>query len=319
MPGLLFAVSVPTRAVEWLPAAGTDRPAISGSVDALLLWRDGLADRPLYFDSANPAIVPLDASGIGTGMAAGPRYAIEWSRDGERALEVNYFSVGDFTGSRAVASPAGGLEQADILGFSFPDVIAAGAASASAIKSFELNRRLPLGRFDGDFLYGFRWVEWNDGFGAVDVTETGAQTGADVFLSETVSSLYGAQLGLDLVLLGSRNRAWVESVGKAGVFGTNAVQNSFVESTSVSQITRSTAASVGTTSFMGELGFTGCVRLSDHWVARTGFTMFWLGNVAAAADQFSANNLFSQDIVSGIDTGAKVFLYGLNLGLEAGW
>jgi len=75
--------------------------------------------------------------------------------------------------------------------------VAAGAASASAIKSFELNRRLPLGRFDGDFLYGFRWVEWNDGFGAVDVTETGAQTGADVFLSETVSSLYGAQVGLE--------------------------------------------------------------------------------------------------------------------------
>ena len=54
-------------------------------------------------------------------------------------------------------------------------------------------------------------------------------------------------------------------------------------------------------------------------VARTGFTMFWLGNVAAAADQFSANNLFSQDIVSRIDTGANVFLYGLNLGLEASW
>ena len=82
---------------------------------------------------------------------------------------------------------------------------------------------------------------------------------------------------------------------------------------------RSTAATADTTSFVGELGFTGCLRLSEHWVARTGFTMFWLGNVAAAADQFSANNLFSQDIVSRIDTGANVFLYGLNLGLEAGW
>ena len=54
-------------------------------------------------------------------------------------------------------------------------------------------------------------------------------------------------------------------------------------------------------------------------VARTGFTMFWLGNVAAAADQLSANNLYSREIVSRIDTGANVFLYGLNLGLEAGW
>lgn len=317
--GLLLAAGLPARAVDWLPTGGDDRPVITGGVEALLLWRDGLPGRPLYFESANPANVPLDAGGIGTGMAAGPRYAIEWSRDGERALEVNYFTVGDFTGSRAVASPAAGLEQADILGFSFPDVIAAGAASAAAIQSFEVNRRLPLGRFDGDFLYGFRWVEWNDALGVVDVTETGAQTGVDLFLSETISSLYGAQVGLDLVLLGSRERAWVEGIGKAGVYGTTAVQNSFVESVSVSQVTRSTAASVGTTSFMGELGFTGCLRLSDHWVARTGFTMFWLGNVAAAADQFSANNLFSQNVVSRIDTGANVFLYGVNLGLEAGW
>ncbi len=58
---------------------------------------------------------------------------------------------------------------------------------------------------------------------------------------------------------------------------------------------------------------------SDHWVARTGFTMFWLGNGTAATDQLSVNNLFSDDIVTGIDNGANVFLYGLNLGLEAGW
>ena len=105
----------------------------------------------------------------------------------------------------------------------------------------------------------------------------------------------------------------------AGVYGTTVVQDTALESVSVSQITRSTAATADTTSFVGELGFTGCLRLSDHWVARTGFTMFWLGNVAAAADQLSANNLYSQDIVSRIDTGANVFLYGLNLGLEAGW
>jgi hypothetical protein len=61
------------------------------------------------------------------------------------------------------------------------------------------------------------------------------------------------------------------------------------------------------------------MRLSEHWVARTGFTMFWLGNVAAAADQLSVNNLYSREIVSRIDTGSSVFLYGVNVGLEAAW
>lgn len=308
-----------TPAAEWLPADGGGRPAVTGSIEALLLWRDGLPGRPLYFETANPASVPLDAGGVQTGMAAGPRYAIEWSRDGERALEVAYFNVGSFAGSRGVVSPGGDLEQADILGFRFPDVTAASAASTAAIQSLEINRRLPLGRFDGDFFYGFRWVEWSDGLTIRDTTLTGSQTGSDLFITDTVSSLYGAQVGLDLVLWGSRERAWVEGIGKAGLYGTTAVQNSFVDSVSTDQIVRSNAAAGAATSFVGELGLTGCLRLSDHWVARTGFTMFWLGNVAAAADQLSPNNLFSREIVSRIDTGANVFLYGVNLGLEAGW
>jgi len=301
-------------------AADASRPLWTGSVDALLLWRDGPASRPLYFESADPASVPLDAGGIATGMAAGPRFAIEWSRNGTDAVEFNYFNIQSFHGARSVDSPGGQLEQASILGFNFPDVTAATADASAGIKSFELNRRLNVTGWEGDFLYGFRWVEWSESLRISDTTLSGIQTGDDTFLTNTISSLYGAQVGLDLVLLGSRrNRAWIEGVGKAGVYYDNAVQNSFVNSVSVSQVTRGNTASVETTSFMGELGFTGCLRLSDHWVARSGFTMFWLGNVAAAADQLSVNDLYARDIVSGVATGADVFLYGLNLGLEASW
>lgn len=324
VPRVLFAamlsltVSLPSRGADLWPDAGR-RPAITGSVEALMLWRGGLPDRPLYFESADPANVPLDTGGIPTGLGAGPRYALEWSRDGQHAIEVNYFNVGSFTGSRSVVSPGGDLEQADILGFRFPDVTSASAVSASAIQSLELNRRRPLERFDGDFLYGFRWVEWSDGLTIRDTTITGVQTGSDLFITDTISSLYGGQVGLDLVLLGSRDRSWIEGLGKAGLYGTSAVQNSFVDSVSTDQITRRNAAATAATSFVGELGVTGCVRLSERWVARTGFTMFWLGNVAAAADQLSPNNLFSREIVSRIDTGSSIFLYGVNVGLEAGW
>ncbi len=316
---LLGLPQAASLAADGFPGPEDRRPALSGSVEALLLWRGGLPGRPLYFESADPGIVPLDAGGIATGMAAGPRYTIEWSRDGEHAIEFSYFNVGAFTGTRDVVSPGGDLEQADILGFRFPDVTSASAVSSSAIQSFEVNRRRPLARFDGDFLYGFRWVEWNDGLTIRDTTITGVQTGSDLFITDTVASLYGAQIGLDLVLLGTRERAWIEGLGKAGLYGGNAVQHSFVDSVSTDQITRSNAASAATTSFVGELGVTGCMRVSEHWVARTGFTMFWLGNVAAAADQLSVNNLYSREIVSRIDTGAGVFLYGVNVGLEAAW
>lgn len=285
-----------------------------------MLWRSGLPDRSLYFDSVNPATVPLEAAGIATGMAAGPRYRIDWQCFADSGLEFNYFNVESFGGSQSASSATGQLEQSNIFGFNFPDVTSAMTAASSGIKSFELNHRQPLAGWEGDFLYGFRWVEWNDSLRITDTTLSGVTTGSDLFTADTTDSLYGAQLGLDLVVLGSRSgRAWVEGLGKAGVYYNRAVQHSFVDSVSTDQTVRGTAATADLTSFFGELGFTGCVRLSDHWVARTGFTMFWLGNGTAAADQLSANNLFSDDIVTGIDNGASVFLYGLNIGLEASW
>jgi len=300
--------------------AETLRPEVEVSIDALLLWRNSLPGRQLYFESTNPASVPLDTAGIGTGMAAGPRYRVDWNRFDDGSLEFNYFNVDSIGGSASARSPGGGLEQADIFGFRFPDVTSAVAAASSGIKSFELNHRHRLPVREGDFLCGFRWVEWNDGLRIQDTTVSGLTTGTDLFTANTTDSLYGAQVGLDLVVLGSRSdRLWVEGVGKTGIYYNRAVQHSFVDSVSTDQIRRSTAAAADLTSFFGELGFTGCVRLSDHWVARTGLTMFWLGNVTAAADQLSVNNLYSDNTVSGIDNGASVFLYGLNLGLEASW
>jgi hypothetical protein len=315
---LLFAITAVLARAE--ASEQGSRPAVTASVEALMLWRNPSPDRPLYFDNINPSIVPLDAGGIATGMAAGPRYRIDWSPDSDGAFEFNYFNVQTFTGGQRAASPAGGLEQDDILGFSFPDVTSASVLSTAGIQSFELNRRRRLGGWEGDFLYGFRWVEWNDGLRITDTTITGSGTGSDLFTANTTDSLYGGQVGLDLVLLGSRSdRAWIEGLGKAGIYYDRAVQHSFVNSVSTDDIIRGNAATADLTSFVGELGFTGCVRLGDHWVARTGFTMFWLGNVTAAADQLSANNLYADEIISGIDSGATVFLYGLNLGLEARW
>lgn len=301
-------------------AADDVRPTWSASVEALLLWRSPPPDRPLYFESADPTVVPLDAGTIAPGMAAGPRYRIDWSPRGDGAIEFNYFNVQSFGGSQSVASPSAGLEQADIVGFLFPDVTTAAAVSSAGIQSFEINRRRGLGGWEGDFLYGFRWVEWNDGLRITDTTVTGLATGSDLFTVNTTDSLYGAQIGLDLVLLGSRrDRAWVEGIGKTGLFYNRAVQHSFVDSVSTDQIVRSNAATTDLTSFFNELGFTGCLRLSDVWVARAGFTMFWLGNVTSAADQLSINNLYADEIVTGIYSRSTVFLYGLNLGLQAAW
>lgn len=307
-------------AADALPLSlSQDQPVVSVSAEALLLWRNGLPGRPLYFESANPSVVPLDAGDVQPGLGAGPRFRIDLQPSADAGWEFNYFNVQTFSGSRTITSPASELEQDNIFGFLYPDVDFAEAVSSAGIQSFELNRRVRLDRFDGQWLYGFRWVEWNDQLAISDTTLTGTLTGSDFFRSSTYDSLYGAQAGLDLVLLGSRDRAWIEGLGKAGIYYNNASQNSFVDSVSTDQKIRSTSASADLTSFFGELGFTGCVRLGEYWTARAGFTMFWLGNGTAAADQLSVNNLFSDQTVAGIENGADVFLYGVNLGLQAAW
>jgi hypothetical protein len=304
-------------------AIGTEtkasRPVVDASVEALLLWRSGLPDRPLYFNSSDPSIVPLDAGEVPTSMAAGPRFRINLNSSDEASWEFNYFNVQSFAGSRVAESPAGDLEQDYIFGFLYPDVTVAQAVSTSAIQSFELNRRKALLHFDGEFLYGFRWVEWNDRLTITDTTVTGTLTGSDLFIANTYDSLYGGQIGLDMLLFGDRDTAWIEGIGKAGVFYNQASQSSYVDSLSTNQIERGTSAAADLTSFFGELGFTGCYRVNETWAARLGFTMFWLGNGTAAADQLYVNNLYSTQITSGISNGAGVFLYGINLGLQAAW
>jgi hypothetical protein len=62
IPSLLLVVTVmpqlPLCAVD-IPVDAVQRPAVSGSVESLLLWRGGLPDRPLYFDVASPRSCPL--------------------------------------------------------------------------------------------------------------------------------------------------------------------------------------------------------------------------------------------------------------------
>ena len=153
IPSLMLVVAVmpqlPLCAVD-IPVDAVQRPAVSGSVESLLLWRGGLPDRPLYFDVASPSVVPLDAAMVNPSMAAGPRFRIDLSPSGDGAWEFNYFTVQNFGGSRSAVSPAGDLEQDNIFGFLFPDVTSAQAVSSAGIQSFELNRRerFSLGRME---------------------------------------------------------------------------------------------------------------------------------------------------------------------------
>ena len=276
--------------------------------DALLLWRDAPPAAPLYFDATTGATA-LSPSDIDPAMAAGPRYALFWSPDGVRSIEANYFRVQSWSGDTGATS-RGNLEQNDVYGFNLAGIDSVSMASSSSVQSFELNARHRAGD-RVTWLAGFRRVEWNDALTTLESANSGANVNA--FSTETIDNLYGGQAGIDMVIL-RQGALRVEGVGKAGVYYDSAArQRSSLVSNTFSAA--SVSAADDRVAFVGELGLTGVYDVTSRLSLRAGYTMFWLGNVTAAADQVQANDLFGAG-PGVIRDGASVFLNGITLGLE---
>lgn len=276
--------------------------------DALMLWRNTPPAAPLYLDATTGATA-LSPSDIDPAMAAGPRYALFWSPDGVRGVEANYFRVQSWSGDTGITSP-GNLEQNNVYGFNLAGIDSVSLASSSSIQGFELNARHRAGD-RVTWLAGFRWVEWNDSLASVEFAN-----GVDdfnAFSTQTIDNLYGGQAGIDMVIL-RRGALRLEGIGKAGVYYDSAArQRSSLVSNTFSAA--SVSASDDRVAFVGELGLTGVYDVASWLSLRAGYTMFWLGNVTAAAAQVQVNDLFGPG-PGVIRDNASVFLNGITLGLE---
>jgi len=297
-------------------------PLWSGRAEALLLWRDnpqGLA----LFDNAGGGSA-LNAADFGSGMAAGPRFTLFRHTGDQGAIEFNYLRVQSFTATKTLPTTLGGYVETQPHGiYCCPSdtlLNSAGGSLSSAFQSFELNRRFPTdGRWQ--WLTGFRWVQWTED---LSLQSTAAVfEDVDRYATSTFNDLYGWQVGADSILLGLGTPWRLEGIGKAGVYYNRAVQHSAWSTTDSTIVPQSLGVGTwaGRVAFVGELGVTGVHDLTDWLSIRAGYSIFWLGGLATAANQLDVQEICPTTLpASGAtDTGGSVVVQGITLGLEARW
>ena len=298
-----------------------------GRADALLLWRNPPPGRMLVQSGDEFASPVLNANQLDSTAAAGPRFSlIRRDKCSGNAWEATYLQAGTFRSQRnlpyndlfpyAVAPPG-------IFGNNESQPFDSGEVNLGGrLQSFEFNRLLA----DGPrlrWLAGFRWVEWQESFSLQDTNVAFDPPINDLYQSDTLNSLYGGQIGAELLVL---TLPWlrVDSVVKAGAYYNNAVQRSsyttdefILEGETVSIQVGQSPASCG---FIGEVGLTGVMPVTNCIDFRFGYFALWLSGIAQPTQQLSGQQLVPGEDTSGsLATNGGVLVQGLTLGIEGRW
>jgi len=307
----------------------------TGRGDALILWRNAPQIRPLY--TTNPEVVgatlvALDASQLESPAAGGGRLQLFRHDPCGDILEFGYLYGGNFFSEQVRPNFPGAYLTAPpgLDGVDFPEALRAldqvGAQLLGSIQSAEINRRVGLHE-SMQFLYGFRWFQWYerslivDSFGEVEDPPT---LGADIYSTSTINNLWGGQIGLDTLLLRTKHGYRLEGIVKAGVYANNAGQTSrYIQLDEgggfASQVTDNLWPA--SASFVGEVGMTGVVPISECWDFRFGYLGLWLTGLAQPTNQLSSTNI-AQGVerpTAVLNTVGTVIVQGVTLGLEGRW
>lgn len=294
-----------------------------GRVDALILWRNAPPDRPILDTGVTPVLGVLNANGMDSTAAAGPRFSLfRVDNCTGHAIEATYLRAANFRSQRPLATnPAGyALAPPGIYGNDNVQNFESGNANlGSRLQSFEFNRYHCFAK-SVRFLAGFRWIEWQEQFTLQGTTAGGGIT--DFYQSNCFNDLYGGQIGLDANLLTTR---WIRFDGliKAGAYYNNAVQSSeYTTNDPTNPGTASVAVgeSPASGAFAGELGFTGVVPITSCLDFRFGYFGLWLSGIAQPTQQLSSQTITPGQPVAGtLNTNGGVVAQGVSLGLEGRW
>lgn len=297
-----------------------------GRVDALILWRNAPPDRPILDTGVAPTIGLLNANGMDSTAAAGPRFSLfRVNNCTGHAIEATYLRAANFRSQRPLAQGSGAFALAPpgLYGNDNSQNFESGNANlGSRLQSFEFNRHHCHGA-NLRFLAGFRWIEWQEQF---TLQTAGPGVVTDFYQTDCYNDLYGGQIGVDANLLTTR---WIrfDSVVKAGAYYNNAVQSSEYTTSGdpASGVPGGTAAvavgeSPASGAFAGEVGFTGVVPITGCLDFRFGYFGLWLSGIAQPTQQLSGQALTpGQPVVGTINTNGGVLVQGVSLGLEGRW
>jgi hypothetical protein len=160
-------------------------------------------------------------------------------------------------------------------------------------------------------LAGFRYINFDEKFGLNSTPNMQVPDYSSDYLIHAKNDLYGGQLGLKWTQ-GLSERFGLNFVGKAGIYGNNARQATWLRDDNNTFEHRNVSMKKNSTAFVGELNLGGYFRITEGLSFIGGYNLMWVGDTARAADQldftFDAN---SSHFVA-TDT---LFMHGANVGL----
>lgn len=315
---LALVVTPVGRAQELTSALPIPEATWYGSAEAFLLQLDHGANgnTPVILNSVSGATL-LGTNDLTYSMQAGPKLVLGRAIGDAGAAEVVYFGLNDWNVDQTVFG-SNDLRIPGDLGlstFDFFNVDQLTAAQSATLNNVEANiwRRIN----DGPVcvMAGFRYFQLNENF---SISGQDTDTGASTYAIRTANDLYGAQIGGRYRdFMGATRRFGIEAAAKAGLFGNAAGMSQYVSDFDNTFVVRDTNINADRVAFVGDIGLTGLIRVTDNVNARIGYSLIWAEGVARAANQLD----FSDNAASGtqIAYGQGAFLQGINIGFEFGW
>lgn len=294
--------------VDSLACGGDDGSCLNttwfATADALLLHRSSPSDSLLAFNTADPA-QNLNASDFDFGVHTGVDVSLLRQFACDRSLEVRYFGVDYWRDTVGATTTPGDLFQ---INTAVPIFTLAGSSIdanyTSSLHNFEVNVRQQIDD-RWTLLAGFRYAELDEGLSA---TLVGAAVPFN-YDTTTRNRMYGFQVGGEGRLWHHHNFS-LDAIGKAGVFGNAAAQDSVVRT---GVVTLPVNGSSAHTAFIGEVGAIGAFQLTEHLALRGGYRLLWIDGVALASDQVTVSDFASG---TGFSSSGSVFYHGAFAGIE---
>jgi len=312
----------------WSPRVGTtyidpDCAAQTGpffdvSVDALLWRLEPTRGQPMIVSPALGRTIRTDD--LDLGFQAGPRINMAFLSDENesmRAIEVGYLGIYNWFDKITEVAPVGSfLRLPDSLGdagvtddFSAADRMQ--ARYGVRLNSVELNAVFGQRQSEFQWMLGPRFIRLEERLNLNSFT-------ADRFSFydvDTRNDLWGAQW----VGRWQRTRGCWEftAICKVGIFDNKSRQGTLLTDNDRTVVLRDHVVSQNVAAFVLDAGLTAAYQFNGTWLARVGYNVFVMDNVARAPDQLD----FSDNAASGdrIFYRQDAVAHGLNFGLEARW
>lgn len=287
------------------------RPQLYYQLEVMMFGRVSGNARTLVIDDPTGAEV-FNTNDVGLGFPAGPRLLLGVRFHPRTAIEFSYFGARDWD---ATASVFGNNN------LSLPPDIGPATLDFQDADQMDFTLNTQFHNFEANvlwsyaptisFLAGIRSIDLDEEF---RLTSTDSDSGRSNYNVTTRNGMFGGQLG---VMYKRQNPifGW-ETVGKAGLYGNNASQQSFLGDFNNTFIFRNSDVSESTVAFTGEWGVNGTMKFGDLSL-RVGYLLLGMQNVAVAIDHLD----FTDTPASGlnIDADSTVFIHSLTAGAELRW